>query len=117
MRLTFKDISVTFCEQHNLTSTVFQFLEFVYTPKWCSNSHTGFLETFFLFVFFSFHRHQVAPAVASCAVRLWSSGSSEDQRSYQRVHGPRWRHALAGLLAGTGAVLAYGLHHHKVRRR
>ncbi|XP_020500776.1 sulfite oxidase, mitochondrial [Labrus bergylta] len=58
-------------------------------------------------------RNPVAPAVASCAVRLWSSGGSEDQRSYRHAHGPRWRHALAGLLAGTGAVLAYGLHHHQ----
>lgn len=55
----------------------------------------------------------MAPAVASCAVRLWSSSSSEDQRSNQRAHGTSWRHGLAGLLAGTGAVLAYGLHHHK----
>lgn len=59
-------------------------------------------------------RHQVAPGVASCAARLWSS--SEDQRSHQRTHGPSWRHALAGLLAGTGAVLAYGLHHHKAEQ-
>lgn len=69
----------------------------------------------FRYISFKFHRHQVAPGVASCAARLWSS--SEDQRSHQRTHGPSWRHALAGLLAGTGAVLAYGLHHHKVRRR
>ncbi|XP_059186046.1 sulfite oxidase, mitochondrial [Centropristis striata] len=55
------------------------------------------------------HSHRVAPAAA----RLWSSSSSEDQKSY---HGPSWRHALAGLLAGTGAVLAYGLCHHKAER-
>ncbi|KAK1902234.1 Sulfite oxidase mitochondrial [Dissostichus eleginoides] len=61
-------------------------------------------------------RHQVTPAVVSCAVRLWSS-SSEDGGSYQRAHGPRWRHGLAGLLAGTGAVLAYGLHHHKAEQQ
>lgn len=65
---------------------------------------------------FNTQRHQLAPAVTSCAVRLWSSGSSEDHRSYQRAHGPRWRHALAGLLAGTGAVLAYGIHHHKAEQ-
>ncbi|KAK9529174.1 hypothetical protein VZT92_013287 [Zoarces viviparus] len=65
----------------------------------------------------STQRLQVAPAVASCAGRLWSSSSSsEDQRSYQRAHGPSWRHGLAGLLAGTGAVLAYGLHHHKAEQ-
>ncbi|TNN81300.1 Sulfite oxidase, mitochondrial [Liparis tanakae] len=56
-----------------------------------------------------------AAAVASCAGRLWSS-SSEDQRSYRRAHAPSWRHALAGLLAGTGAVLAYGLHHHQAEQ-
>ncbi|XP_042363250.1 sulfite oxidase, mitochondrial [Plectropomus leopardus] len=61
-------------------------------------------------------RHQVAPGVASCAARLWSSSSREDQRSYQRAHGPSWRHALAGLLAGTGAVVAYGVHHHKAEQ-
>ncbi|XP_040888897.1 sulfite oxidase, mitochondrial [Toxotes jaculatrix] len=63
------------------------------------------------------HRHQVAPALASCAVRLWSSSSgSDDQRSYQRAHAPSWRHGLAGLLVGTGAVLAYSLHQHKAER-
>ncbi|XP_071349857.1 sulfite oxidase, mitochondrial [Trachinotus anak] len=62
-------------------------------------------------------RHQVAPAVASCAVRLWSSSSSgDDQRSYQHTHSPSWRYGLAGLLAGTGAVLAYGLHQHKAEQ-
>ncbi|XP_022053143.2 sulfite oxidase, mitochondrial [Acanthochromis polyacanthus] len=64
-------------------------------------------------------RHQVTPAVASCAARLCSSSSSssEDHRSHQRVHSLSWKHALAGLLAGTGAVLAYGLHHqHKAER-
>ncbi|KAI4827804.1 hypothetical protein KUCAC02_031173 [Chaenocephalus aceratus] len=61
-------------------------------------------------------RHQVTPAVVSCAVRLWSS-SSEDGGSYQSAHGPSWRHGLAGLLAGTGAVLAYGLHHHKAEQQ
>lgn len=58
----------------------------------------------------------MTPAVVLCAVRLWSS-SSEDGGSYQRAHGPSWRHGLAGLLAGTGAVLAYGLHHHKAEQQ
>ncbi|XP_026163859.1 sulfite oxidase, mitochondrial [Mastacembelus armatus] len=58
-------------------------------------------------------RNQVAPAVTLCAVRLWSSSSSDDQRSYRSAHSLRWRRALAGLLAGAGAVVAYGLHHHK----
>lgn len=64
-------------------------------------------------------RHQVSPTVALCAVRLCSSGGGgggEDQRSYQHTHRPRWRHALAGLLAGSGAVLAYGLHNHKAEQ-
>ncbi|XP_076012857.1 sulfite oxidase, mitochondrial [Genypterus blacodes] len=57
-------------------------------------------------------RHlRVPSAVASCAVRLWSS--REEQRSQQHGRGLSWRHTLAGLLAGTGAVLAYGLHHHR----
>uniref|UniRef100_A0A3P8SMW6 Sulfite oxidase n=1 Tax=Amphiprion percula TaxID=161767 RepID=A0A3P8SMW6_AMPPE len=64
-------------------------------------------------------RHQVTPAVASCAARLCSSSSSssEDHRSHQRVHSLSWKHGLAGLLAGTGAVLAYGLHHHHKAER
>lgn len=59
----------------------------------------------------SINRNQVAPVVASCAVRLCSS--SNDQRFHQHGFSASWRHVLAGLLAGTGAVLAYGLHHHK----
>lgn len=62
------------------------------------------------------------PAV--CAARLWSSSSSggrgdggDDQRTYQNSHGSSWIHGLAGLLAGTGAVLAYGLHQHKVGQK
>lgn len=58
-----------------------------------------------------FDRHRVAPALASYTFRQWSSGG-EGQRSYLRAS---WKHALAGLVAGTGAVLAYTLHHHKVR--
>lgn len=58
------------------------------------------------------HRHRGAPALASHAFRLWSSSSGEGQRSYL---GASWKHALVGLVAGTGAVLAYSLHHHKVR--
>ncbi|XP_029948572.1 sulfite oxidase, mitochondrial isoform X2 [Salarias fasciatus] len=58
-------------------------------------------------------RRQASPVAASCAARLCSS-YSEDKRSYQ--HGPRWKHVLAGVLAGTGAVLAYNLHQHKAER-
>ncbi|KAM6928142.1 sulfite oxidase, mitochondrial [Xenentodon cancila] len=60
-------------------------------------------------------RYQVAPAVPLWTFRLCSSSSSsrEDQRSYQHTRHPIWRHGLAGLLAGAGAVLAYSLHHHK----
>lgn len=61
-----------------------------------------------------FLRYQVAPVVASCAVRL--SSSSNEQRFHQRGFSPSWTRALAGILAGTGVVLAYGLHHHKVRK-
>uniref|UniRef100_A0A1A7XMD9 Sulfite oxidase n=1 Tax=Iconisemion striatum TaxID=60296 RepID=A0A1A7XMD9_9TELE len=60
----------------------------------------------------STRRHKVAPAVTSCAVRFCFSGS-EDQRSYQRAN---WKHILAGLLAGTGAVLAYSRHQNKAER-
>ncbi|AWP03016.1 putative sulfite oxidase mitochondrial [Scophthalmus maximus] len=66
----------------------------------------------------SIQRHQVVPAVAPCAVRLCSSsgGGGDDQRSYQRSPSLTWTHGLAGLLAGTGAVLAYGLHQHKAEQ-
>lgn len=63
-----------------------------------------------------FHRRRVEPALASCSLRLWSSSSSSGSGEGQRWDLPvSWKHALAGLLAGTGAVLAYSLHHQKVR--
>ncbi|CAL8335958.1 unnamed protein product [Lota lota] len=54
-------------------------------------------------------------AINKCASFLLKlgSGGGEDQQYSQD---PRWRPALAGLLAGTGAALAYGLHYHQVRR-
>ncbi|XP_028301843.1 sulfite oxidase, mitochondrial [Gouania willdenowi] len=61
-------------------------------------------------------RRLVTPVVASCAVRLCSSRSEDQRFYYQQLHSPYWRYGLAGLLAGTGAVLAYGLHHHKAER-
>ncbi|KAM9813858.1 sulfite oxidase, mitochondrial [Neosynchiropus ocellatus] len=58
-------------------------------------------------------RHPVTPAVASFTVRLWSN-STEHQRSDSRQ---RWRRALvAGMLAGSGVVLAYGLRQHKAEQ-
>ncbi|TNM89033.1 hypothetical protein fugu_005287 [Takifugu bimaculatus] len=65
---------------------------------------------------FNTQRHRGAPALASYAFRLWSSSGSsggEGQRSYL---GASWKHALVGLVAGTGAVLAYSLHHHKAEQ-
>nr|XP_057910935.1 sulfite oxidase, mitochondrial [Doryrhamphus excisus] len=59
-------------------------------------------------------RAQASPAAAAFgAVRLTSSSSNSHDR---RSEHPGWRQALAGLLAGTGAVLAYGLHHHKAQQ-
>lgn len=68
-------------------------------------------------MFLFLHRYQVAPSLAACALRVCSSSGDGDQRSYQHTFTPPWRHALAGLLAGTGAALAYGLHHLQVRKR
>ncbi|XP_028262913.1 sulfite oxidase, mitochondrial [Parambassis ranga] len=69
------------------------------------------------FVPLNTQRCQLAPALASCALRLCSSGiSSEEQRAHHRGHRPSWRHAAAGLLVGAGAVVAYGLHQHKAER-
>lgn len=57
------------------------------------------------------HRHPVTPALAPCAVRFFSS-DREGQFRWSR----RWSHAVAGLLAGTGAVLAYALNQHKAEK-
>ncbi|XP_068171400.1 sulfite oxidase, mitochondrial [Antennarius striatus] len=65
----------------------------------------------------SAQRHGGSSAVASCAARLWSSNSSnQDQRWHHHTHGNSWKYGLAGLIAGTGAVLAGGLHYHKAER-
>ncbi|XP_049588638.1 sulfite oxidase, mitochondrial [Syngnathus scovelli] len=59
-------------------------------------------------------RPQAPAAAAWCAVRfVGSSSHNKDQRWEQGGHSPSWRQALVGLLAGTGAVLAYGFRHHK----
>lgn len=57
------------------------------------------------------HRHPVTPALAPCAVRFFS-GDREGEFRWSR----RWSHAVAGLLAGTGAVLAYALNQHKAEK-
>ncbi|XP_062323056.1 sulfite oxidase, mitochondrial [Osmerus eperlanus] len=64
---------------------------------------------------------EAVPPVLACAGSLssrWGSshGGQESGEQSQRAHGPNWRHALAGLLAGTGAVLAYGLNHNQAER-
>ncbi|KAB5537047.1 hypothetical protein PHYPO_G00114340 [Pangasianodon hypophthalmus] len=56
------------------------------------------------------------------AVSVWSgfralhSRSSSQDQHYSRFRGSRFRYALTGLVAGTGAVLAYGLHHNKAEQ-
>ncbi|MCJ8744448.1 hypothetical protein PDJAM_G00118830 [Pangasius djambal] len=56
------------------------------------------------------------------AVSVWSgfraahSGSSSQDQHYSRFRGSRFRYALTGLVAGTGAVLAYGLHKNKAEQ-
>lgn len=57
------------------------------------------------------HRHPVTPALAPCAERLFST-DREGPFRWSR----RWSHAVAGLLAGTGAVLAYALNQHKAEK-
>ncbi|KAJ0023680.1 hypothetical protein NQD34_003579 [Periophthalmus magnuspinnatus] len=56
------------------------------------------------------HRHPVTPALAPCT----ASFSSDSDRGSEFRWSRRWTHAVAGLLAGTGAVLAYALHQHKL---
>ncbi|XP_046731150.1 sulfite oxidase, mitochondrial isoform X1 [Silurus meridionalis] len=56
------------------------------------------------------------------AVSVWSqclalhSASSNQHQNYSRFKGSRIRYALTGLVAGTGAVLAYGLVHNKAEQ-
>ncbi|XP_012696563.1 sulfite oxidase, mitochondrial [Clupea harengus] len=60
----------------------------------------------------------VAPAVTACVVPRWQSSGDYGGQSGQ-VHNSlslRWTHLLAGLVAGTGAVLAYGLHNSQAER-
>lgn len=49
--------------------------------------------------------------MAPCAARFFS-GDREGQFRWSR----RWSHAVAGLLAGTGAVLAYAINQHKAEK-
>ncbi|XP_076861178.1 sulfite oxidase, mitochondrial [Brachyhypopomus gauderio] len=61
------------------------------------------------------------PVASSCSGRLsnhWRSQSSHQGRSYyfDSSQQPRLRYVLTGLLAGTGAVVAYGLHQVKSER-
>ncbi|KAK2821423.1 hypothetical protein Q7C36_020766 [Tachysurus vachellii] len=57
------------------------------------------------------------PAVSSWSgfLALHSRSSSQDQH-YSRFRRSRFRYAITGLVAGTGAVLAYGLHHNKAEQ-
>ncbi|XP_061883632.1 sulfite oxidase, mitochondrial isoform X1 [Entelurus aequoreus] len=57
----------------------------------------------------------LAPQRGQRALRLASSSCRDEQRSQHGGHAPGWKQAFAGLLAGTGAVLAYGLHHHQAQ--
>ncbi|XP_035242614.1 sulfite oxidase, mitochondrial [Anguilla anguilla] len=69
-------------------------------------------------------RFQPRPGAASALApwARWGSGGGGDggggRDSGQYFHGraPGWGHLFAGLLAGTGAVLAYGLHQNRVER-
>ncbi|XP_062843222.1 sulfite oxidase, mitochondrial isoform X2 [Trichomycterus rosablanca] len=58
------------------------------------------------------------PLVSACSgfgsVRWGSSGT--DQHYHNSSRRFRFRYALTGLIAGTGAVLAYGLHHSKAEQ-
>ncbi|XP_076124210.1 sulfite oxidase, mitochondrial [Alosa pseudoharengus] len=62
-----------------------------------------------------------APAVTTCVGPLsvrWQSHGNHGGQSGQAHTGlsPRWRHLIAGLVAGTGAVLAYGLYNNQAER-
>ncbi|KAJ8358571.1 hypothetical protein SKAU_G00150960 [Synaphobranchus kaupii] len=65
-------------------------------------------------------RPGAASALAVCARWGSSSGSDggggRDSGQYLRGRTPSWSHLFAGLLAGTGAVLAYSLHQNKAER-
>ncbi|CAL1608515.1 unnamed protein product [Knipowitschia caucasica] len=55
------------------------------------------------------HRAAVPAVIASAR---FSRDSDQSHVRWSR----RWTHATAGLLAGTGAVLAYALHHHQAEQ-
>ncbi|KAJ8412130.1 hypothetical protein AAFF_G00143970 [Aldrovandia affinis] len=65
-------------------------------------------------------RLQLRPGAASLlpACARWGSGGGGTRDSGPHIHAqaPGWGHLLAGLLAGTGAVLAYGLHRNQVEQ-
>ncbi|KAL6464779.1 hypothetical protein MHYP_G00270960 [Metynnis hypsauchen] len=56
------------------------------------------------------------PALTGLLSLRWGSGSSHQGHNYYSSRGPRFRYVLTGLVAGTGAVLAYGLHHNKAEQ-
>ncbi|KAI4895484.1 hypothetical protein NFI96_016433 [Prochilodus magdalenae] len=59
------------------------------------------------------------PLASACSGLLslrWGSSSSGQGHDYRSSRGPRFRYVLTGLVAGTGAVLAYGLHQSKAEQ-
>ncbi|KAG9328993.1 hypothetical protein JZ751_008513, partial [Albula glossodonta] len=62
-----------------------------------------------------------SPAPVLACTRWGSSGSGNSgggwgSGQHPRSYAPQWSHMLAGLLAGTGAVLAYGLHQNQAEQ-
>ncbi|XP_028855337.1 sulfite oxidase, mitochondrial [Denticeps clupeoides] len=64
------------------------------------------------------HLKAVPPHLSVCVgphlIRWESGGGHGGQNHYS--HPAKFRHLVAGLVAGAGAVLAYGLHHSQVER-
>ncbi|KAL4655598.1 sulfite oxidase, mitochondrial [Arapaima gigas] len=62
----------------------------------------------------------LASPLSVCAGGLCAQWSSNGGRYHSGPHGhihtPRWKHLLAGLLAGSGAVLSYGLYHNQAEQ-
>ncbi|XP_066564281.1 sulfite oxidase, mitochondrial [Amia ocellicauda] len=56
------------------------------------------------------------PESAGAVCTRWQSSNGGQDGWGQRTKIPRWRHMGAGLLVGTGTVLAYGLYHRQVQQ-
>ncbi|KAF4094027.1 hypothetical protein AMELA_G00008360 [Ameiurus melas] len=104
---------------HSLTHSRFEQLAAVTLRLTSAMQHLRHCKSF-AHVSFPVAPRQLTSRVPAVSVRsgylaLHSGRSNQDQQ-YSRFRGLRFRYAITGLVAGTGAVLAYGLHHNKAEQ-